>query len=168
MMKTNMKFFAAAAVMTLAMGAQGAWAATANGTASATIVNPIAVSNSRDLAFGSIATVAEGGTVALTAVSTTVVTDTSVVSSGTQTSAKFTVTGGAYNTYSFSVPETVTLARGAGGTGNTMSATLTNSTPAGLGSAGSEDIYVGGTLTVGANQANGTYSGTFVATVAYN
>jgi hypothetical protein len=75
------------------------------------------------------------------------------------------VTGEGTSAYTVTIPGTISIASGT----NTMSI-VPVSDPNGSGAlvGGTQDIYVGGTLTVGATQPVGTYSGTFNVTVNYN
>ena len=80
-------------------------------------------------------------------------------------SGKFTVTGLAGSTYKLTVPESTTIANGS----NSMTIALTKSASStgNTLSGGTSTFYVGGTLSVGATQATGNYSGTYTVTVAY-
>lgn len=137
--------------------------------ASASIVNPISVAQGTALNFGTINTDATGGSVTLTAAATTVASKsgTGVVAPSNASSGVFNVTGGAANTYAITVDSSVTLTHT--DTATTISATLTKSKDTGtLSASGADSFYVGGTLTIGANQKNGSYSGKYAVTVAYN
>jgi len=158
--------------LALAIGAMvmvgGAMAADATGTASATVINPITVSEARALAFGSVtASVTTAGTVALTAVDEAVKTDTTVSSTGTQQSGKFTVLGGDSNSYTITVPATASLASTSSNDAADMTVTLTQSKTSGSLVAGTDAFFVGGSLAVAANQNSGAYTGTYTVTVAY-
>jgi spore coat protein U-like protein len=148
-------------------------AATATASSSSTVVVPIAISKTADLAFGKFAAVT-GGTVTVSTSGARTVTGTVVAMASTSTAAKFDVTGEAGATYSISLPATSTLNSGSDSitfdvvsdlTGtNSTSGTVSSGTLAG----GAQSIYVGGTLTVASGQAPGTYTGTVAATVEYN
>ncbi|MFC5551499.1 DUF4402 domain-containing protein [Massilia aerilata] len=165
------------AAMALAIGAAGSAMAANNATATATstVITPIAISKAADLAFGSISVGAGGGTVTVaTDGARTKTGDVFLAGGATGTAAKFDVTGSGTMTYSITLggdtslsdgTNTMTFARvsdltGAGATsGNVTSGALT---------AGAQSIYVGGVLTVAANQPAGAYTGNISATVDYN
>jgi hypothetical protein len=143
--------------------------------ASATIVSPIAINNSRALEFGNIAAGAVAGSVTLTPDAATTRSSVGVtlpVVTGTVSSAQFDVTGTPAYAYSIAItPASVNITNGA----FTMAVGSFTSTPtvaAGgtLDALGAQNIYVGATLTVGANQAPGTYTNAtaFTVTVNYN
>jgi hypothetical protein len=149
----------------------------ASSAASATIVSPIAITNTRALEFGNIAAAAAAGSVTLSpdAVTTrTFVGVTLPAVTGTVSSAQFNVTGTPAYTYSIAIaPASVNITNGA----FTMAVGSFTSTPdypvsgsGTLSALGAETIYVGATLTVGANQAPGTYTNAtaFTVTVNYN
>ena len=154
-----------------------------NATASATavVLQPIAVAKSADLVFGNV--VAGNGDV-------TVATDgartktgaTGLPTGAAANAARFDVTGSGNNTFSIDYTGSDTVLTDA--SANTMAvdwiteAVATTvptgktdpSTDAATGtlSSGAAYIFVGGKLTVGAAQAAGTYTGVVKVTVAYN
>lgn len=86
--------------------------------------------------------------------------------------AQFTVTGQPNAAYQITVPSTVTMTTGAGGTADTQIdvTTFTSSptSPATLPPGGSQTVYVGGTrAAIRATQTAGNYTGSFQITVAY-
>jgi hypothetical protein len=148
-------------------------AANATASSSSTVVVPIQISKSADLAFGKFAA-GTGGTVTVSTSGARTVTGGVTAMTSSTTAAKFDVSGetGATYTITLSGPTvltsgsdtmafaTVSDLTGANTTsGNATSGTLT---------AGTESIYVGGVLTVASAQAPGTYTGSVVATVEYN
>lgn len=142
---------------------------TATASATATIISPIAITKTADLAFGNIVAGTTTGTVVVSSTGTRSNTGgvtLPTATPGTVTAAAFTVTGLANATYTI-VPAVV-----ANPTSGSNSMTLTlNANPSGtgtIGSAGTQVVNVGGTLNVGANQAAGAYTGSFTVTVAYN
>lgn len=144
-----------------------ALAATATGTASADIVPAIAIQSSAALDFGNVAPGATAGTVVMTpagARSATGGVTLSNVDPGQ--AAQFTVTGDSGATYAITLPSSATITSGA----NSMTIDNFTSDPSGTGllTGGSQTLKVGGTLNVAANQAQGSYSGTFDVSVAYN
>jgi hypothetical protein len=159
----------------------GAWAqssATGTANATATVVRPITVSSSVDLAFGNVVPGGTAGTLTLTAASSTAATAAGGVTQpgtqvGTVTAAKFDVAGEGGLTYSITLPAsaaTITGPAAATMTVDTFTSDLgaSGTLSGALGAAGSQSFYVGGKLHVGANQAAGNYTGTFSVTVAYN
>jgi hypothetical protein len=169
-MKQIIKFFALAIVI-LAFTAVTFAQVTATATSTATIITPIAITKTLDMNFGNIAVNATPGTVVLTPASVRSVTGgcSLPATTGTVTSAAFTVTGLAAATYSITLPAVATtITSGA----NTMTVNTWTSTPTPTGTltGGTQNLTIGATLNVGANQAAGTYvSGTpFDITVNYN
>ena len=143
-------------------------AATANGTATATIVTPLSIVAAQNLAFGKIAA-STGGTVVISAAGVRSKTGAvTLVSTGsTQSQALFNLTGDPNSTYSITLPVTATITSGA----NTMTVgTFTSNPPATgtLSANGTQTVNVGGTLTVASGQVAGSYTGTFVFTADYN
>lgn len=170
-----MKFasFKAALVGTVfaaaAFGSTAAQAATADGTAKATILAALSVTNTSDLNFGTIA-VNGGGSVVVTPAGVRAATTGGTVSSaGTGASANFDIVGDSGSSILITVPAAVTLEYNDGSTVHTMAASLTTNanTSAHALTGGTESFKVGGTLTVGAGQAAGAYAGDFTVTVNY-
>ena len=163
------------AVLALAMAGTGsAIAATTTASATSTIIAPIVITKAADLAFGSFAAGATAGTVTLTPGNTRSLSGVTAVTGSTSTVAKFDVAGTAGLGYSISVTGTDLSD---GGT-NTMaftpvsdliggSITSGNATVGTL-TGGTQSIFVGGVLSVGASQAPGNYTGTITALVNYN
>lgn len=154
---------ASSAVIASVMGAQAAQAATANATASAEILEEITVSKvaNTDLDFGTIVADATGGNVVVGTNGALGTCD--LVCSGTTDAADFTVTGTAGELVTLTVPNTVSLT----GPGTAMVATLSNTGLTALDASGNGSFSVGGSLAVGANQADGAYSAPFTVTVNY-
>ncbi len=147
---------------------------TENTAASAKIVTPIQITETSALNFGTMSGGVAGGTCILS---------TSGVRTGTvnltnnaplASNAAYTVNGQISSTYAITLPSTITvikpitletmtiipIARTASAAVDGVTGTLNNG--------GTDTFTVGGTLTVGANQASGSYSGTFDVTVNYN
>ena len=187
-MKTNFKqrvlTLALAAVFAIGSVAIGvnAYAAAATSTATSTVIAPIGITAPVVLSFGKFAPGA-GGSVTIS--NSGARTGTGVILSSTAstlTAARFDVTGEASTTYAIThsgvalltgisgaaltLPSTMALAKtsdltGANvTTGNVASGTLT--------AGGTQSIFVGGALTVGATQAAGVYTGAVTVTVEYN
>lgn len=176
--RNNVRRAALASVVALgAFGASNGFAATETTTATATVIEPIAITKTAELVFGKFAPGA-GGTVTVSTSGTRTASGAILSTIGsTPTAAKFDVTGDADATYSidWSVAslltdpgssETMTLTKisdlDASGavTGEVGSGTLS--------AGGAQSIYLGGTLTVGAAQAAGDYAGDVTVTVEYN
>lgn len=150
------------------IGAMSTLAATGTGTATVTIVSPLAIGNSiQDMSFGKINAVS-GGTVSIgTNGSRTKTGNLVLVNGGSVSEAKFSVSGDPSATYSITLPAAAaTLSNGSSSL--PLSDFVSDPTSAGALSGGSGTIHVGGTLTVGSGQAGGTYTGTFAVTVEYN
>ncbi len=144
------------------MGAGAAQAATASADATANILQQVTVtSDGSDLAFGTIVTGTAASTVAVDSAGA-VTCGTGLVCSGTTTAAGFDVTGTTGETVDVSADASVTLT----GPSGTMTASLSPSVST-IVLDGTDGFSVGGTLNVGANQADGAYSGTFNVTVDY-
>lgn len=151
-------------------------AADATATASGTVVQPIAITAAENLNFGSFAPGA-GGTITVSTSGAR--TATGAIAVGTDAAAaRFDITGTASATYSITHGGTALLTNttGAGETmalakfsdltgGNATSGNVTSGT---LDALGAQSVFVGGTLTVAANQAPGLYTGSVIATVEYN
>jgi hypothetical protein len=149
--------------------------ATVTATSTATIVTPIAMTNTNNLAFGDIAVDATGGDVTISAAAvpvrtTTAPTHITLITTGTHpiSSADFAVTGLTGSTYAITLPANgvVTLT----GAGAPMPVGTFTSSVGATGSlaTGAETFYVGATLTVGGSQVAGNYTGTFQVSVNYN
>ena len=167
------------AIRAFALGAAtfavSSYAASDTATATANVIAPITITKAVDLVFGRFAPGAGGSvTVSTSGARTATGTILSTIGS-TPTAARFNITGDANATYSIAIAPAATLSDGtntmalatfsdltAGNatTGNVASGTLT--------AGGTQSIYIGGTLTVGAAQVAGAYTGNIVVTVEYN
>ena len=171
----------ATCLLTIAAAAAGslcapARAADTNVTANAAIVRPNTLIKTDDLDFGTLTSGTTGGTVTINPITNARTTSggaTPVGNDGQR--AVFQGTGGIF-LITVSGSSSVTLTR-AGGGAPPLTATLVRaaSTSGGgialLGTtllpSGVQTYYIGGTLTVPANQPAGDYSGTFTLTVNY-
>jgi hypothetical protein len=166
-MKKSIKFSAVLIVLfcsVLSAYSQGVVSPPANATA--TIIAPIAIAKTTDMAFGNIAVGAGGGTIVLsTAGARSATGDASYQAAPAATAAVFTVTGIAAATYAITLPASTTIT----GPG-TMTVDSFTSNPNGTGTltGGTSNLLVGATLHVSGAQAAGAYTGTFTVTVAYN
>ena len=150
---------------------QGANSASATANAKARIVNQItlAVAGTSELNFGDVVPSSVTlGTVSLTPAGIRAAAGGVTLGSSTAVGVPtFNVGGQANATYAITLPAGAsTLTSGA----NTMTVdTFTGSKATGTLSAGGADSFtVGGMLHVAANQAAGSYAGTFSVTVTYN
>jgi len=149
---------AAAAFTVLAFGSAAMAQTTAS--ASVTVITPVAVTKTTDLAFGSITSAATSGTVvvAATAGGTRSITGGVALVGTSGTAASFAVTADGSTAYTITVPATFAV--------GTMTATTATSTLPTSGA--STSFYVGASLAVPASTAPGTYNGSFNVTAAYN
>ena len=168
----------AAAATAAALTGPSASATETTGTANAAVVRPNTLIKTDDLDFGTIVSGATGGTVTVNPATNArgSAGGVTLAGSGAQR-AVFQGTGGLL-LITVSGSNSATLTR-AGGGAPAMTATLTRAmTTSGggiilLGSSatllpsGVQTYYVGGTLSVPANQPEGDYSGTFTLTVNY-
>ena len=143
-----------------------------NSSVGATIHKPITLSNTTALNFGGVVSSAGGGTVVLDA-ATSARTATGVTIpeglKGTVAAGLFTVGGHNGAAYSIAIPSTpviITLSAGKTMTVGTFTSTKTSGTISATN--GTDTFSVGATLTVGANQDPGVYTGTYIVTVQYN
>lgn len=154
-----------------------AHAAQATAVAGGTVVTPIAIVSSVPLAFGSFAATG-GGTITVSTSGQRAVSGVVAMGASTASAAKFDITGEPGSSYTITHSGTAVLTNTGGG-GETMAlakfsdltganATSGEATTGLLSAGGTQSLYVGGTLTVGANQAPGVYAGDVIATVEYN
>jgi hypothetical protein len=178
-MNSNFKQASLRAVLAVALAAAAVSSYAVEGVAgaTATVIAPIAINKAVDLNFGKFAP-GTGGSITIstsgTPTSTGIVRSTTV----TPTAARFDVTGDANATYAITYTGTSTTLSDGATTPSTMgmsihsSLTANNATTGtvtdGLLTGGAQSIYVGGTLTVGATQVAGTYTGNVSVQVEYN
>ncbi len=161
-------------VLALAAAAGSAAAAVATATSSSTVVTPIAITKQADLAFGSFAASGTAGSVTISPNGTRAVSGGVTAMGGSTTAARFDVVGQTGLNYSITLGGSATLTDGANSmaftsiSDVTASAITAGNVTSGTLAAGTQSIFVGGVLTVGINQAAGSYSGTVSATVEYN
>jgi Mat/Ecp fimbriae major subunit len=137
-----------------------AMALTAN--ASATVITPIAITQTTALQFGTFSPGTGAGNIDQSGAATGGVIS---VSSSTKSPGIFAVTGFTGASYTFTLPSTVTISAG----GPTMTAALSFASGGASRTltGGADTVTVNGLLTVGASQANGSYIGTYNVTVNY-
>ncbi len=138
----------------------------------ARIITPITLENtsSQSLDFGIIARGTSESTVVVAASASPSVSvtagDAVVLTSYTQTAAKFTVGGESGKSYAITIPSTTqTITDGT----NTLNITDFTCSNGATGTIGSFDVfYVGGKLTIPSAAVAASYTGTFNVTVNYN
>jgi hypothetical protein len=147
-----------------AMVSTGANAATQTATAEVDIISAVTLAQNDGLDFGVVASSAAAGTVTLPTASNTRTCSAQVTCVGTALRGRFTVSGATSGyVVAITVPASTSLT-GAGAAMNVaLSPSLTSFTSAGV----DQVFYVGGTLSVGANQVAGTYTGTYNVSADY-
>jgi hypothetical protein len=141
-------------------------------TGSATIFQPIAISKTADLVFGTIVRPLTGsGAVTINASTGARTVDPGVGQLGSGFhQASYTVTGEGGQAFNIGIPTGFTMTRTGGS--ETLTVNLASSVASGtlsnaLGTQGTLPFGVGGTLTVTNTTASGAYQGTFTVTVNY-
>jgi hypothetical protein len=144
----------------------------ANANVTATIVTPITITKILDINFGNIAIGALAGTVTINPSSVRSLTGgiTLPTITGTFNAAKFEITGENNYGYSITLPSTDTIVDDGAGHSMIVNNWTSSPTPVGLLSSGKQDLFIGATINVLANQPAGTYTSNipFTITVNYN
>ena len=146
-----------------------AGAASVSGTAKATILAPLTITETTQMSFGDISPNAiSATTVVLTTGGVRTSPDGAGLIGGTVAPGIFSLTGAGNLAYTITLPGNtdVTLTSGA----NTMAVDTFISNPSGTGAlnTGAGNINVGATLKVGIGQAAGAYTGAYTVIVEYN
>jgi len=133
----------------------------------------ISIFKNTDMNFGTIAASSAGGTVLLSVLGTRTPSGGIILPSltGTVTAAQFTVTGEPGYTYAITLPENFTLSEsGVGPASMVVNAFTSTPSATGILTAGTQTVFVGASLNVGASQTAGSYTNTigFQVTVNYN
>lgn len=163
-MKTLSRFSVLAALLAVAgTFSTASMGATATGTANATVLTPIAIAAGTALNFGTFAGNTAGTVVVSTAGARSATGGVVLATGGTVGAGTFTVTGTGSATFAVTYPPSFNVTSGS----DTM-AVVVNGAATGTLSGGTVSLPVGGTLTVGAAQAAGSYTGTYTMTVEYN
>jgi hypothetical protein len=151
-------------VAVAAMASTGAHAATQTETAEVDILAAVQLAQNDGLDFGTVASSAAAGTVALPTTSNTRACSAGVTCVGLAQRGSFTVSSATSSyTVAITVPASTTLTSG----GNSMNLALTPSMTSFVSTGAAQEFFVGGTLSVGANQAAGTYTGTYNVSADY-
>lgn len=140
--------------------------ASANG--SATIIAPIVLIKTADLAFGTFTPTAAAGTVTLNPDGTRIGSNVLLSSMAEGNAASLSLNGNAGSSFTVSLPNGATLI-GPGTSVMHINSFITNLTEANVfGVGGITILKIGGMLSVDANQALGPYHGNFDLLVNYN
>ena len=159
----------AASLLASAAASAAPVAATKNATGTASILKSLSILKKTDLDFGELV-VTTAGTAVIDPLSGAVTTTGTIVPVGTAGHpATFTATGSKNSVVNIRIPSTaVTLTRvGGGGTMTVSNWTLDGKSNRKFPLNSAFNFNVGGTLNVGTNQPDGTYTGTFTVTVQY-
>ena len=133
------------------------------------VLAPLALSRATDLDFGTIVAGATAGTLTVPADAAPVAAATGGARAiGAVAAGHFALSGEPSQAYTLAVsPSTLTLNGPSGATMSVNAFTTSPTAAATMPAGGTQTIYVGGRLNVGASQAQGTYSGILTLTVAY-
>jgi D-serine deaminase-like pyridoxal phosphate-dependent protein len=163
-MLNKTKFALVGVVAAAAMASTGAQAATQTASAEVDIVAAVQLAQNDGLDFGVVASSGTAGTVVLPTASNTRVCSAGVTCVGTALRGRFTVSGATTGyVVAINVPATTTLASGGNNMVLTLAPSMTSFTSAGA----PQIFFVGGSLAVGANQAAGTYTGSYNVSADY-
>ena len=153
---------AGAAALTAGLYSTTASAATVSADASATVIQPLVVTQTTAMNFGDLSVGTTGGTLVIDTTGGLTPSADVDTAGGTVQAGTYGVAGEAGKVYTISFPASATLNSG----GNSMTVdTFTEDAPPSPTVPSS--FNVGGTLNVGASQAPGTYSGSYTITVNY-
>ncbi len=174
-MKTSIKLFALGMILAgfgLNANAQ-VTSVSANAVTSATIVAPLAISNTQALNFGNVAVTGTAGTVDLSLTGVQTATGGVMLSpanKGTHTPAVFSITGESAYAFSVTLPGTLTITESVSSETMTVDSWIMNLATTGNHlTAGAATLTIGATLNVNATQAVGLYTNStgFEVVVAY-
>ena len=159
---------ASACAAACGLGSPGV-AATQSTVAKAITLKPLSILKIRDLDFGRIVAGTTAGTVTIDPdFNTRAKTGGVTLAGGSPQSAEFLTYGAPGKTLQINRGPLPVLTRvGGGATMNVTDITLNGTTTVFLNAAGLFDLFVGGTLAVGANQMDGVYTGTFDIIATY-
>ena len=163
-----------AALLLFVSEAKAAASNTATANASATILTPIALTNTTPLAFGTIVPSTSAGKVTVAndgtrSGSNVVLISTASTNSSASSAAVFDITGEKSKLYSVTLPADNSVSISSGSDKMVVTSFTSDVATGGNKLTGGTDSFrVGGTLLVGASQSAGTYTGTFDVTAQYN
>jgi len=152
----NLRLKTGAMVIMAGLYSAGVVAEEATGQATATVLTPLVINNITNMAFTTIASGTNGGTLIMDnagGITSGGAGDAIVVGGGGGTPLGFDVTGESGNTVTISVSNGVLNDGGA----NNMALTM-DAVPNLALTGGADSVAVGGTLTVAAGQAGGSYT----------
>lgn len=144
--------------------------AAGNGTGTATIIQPVTVTANTTLRFGTLIRPAAGSVTAVISTAGVFSGTASAVASAPQGNADFTVSGEGGQNVTVSVDASFNMTGPGAAIAVTTTATNTGShaLSGSLGSTGTLDVAVGGSISIPSTQVSGAYSGTFNVTATYN
>jgi hypothetical protein len=146
-----------------------AFGASTTGSAGVKIFQALTIEPDTALNFGSIAPGSTDGTITLSADAVTAPNVTggiTIVTGSTNSAGKFIVSGETDATYILDTIGDITLAL-VGGSGTTMTVSDVTTSAGRTLTNGTNDLFIGGTLNVAANQAAGVYAGIYNVTANY-
>jgi hypothetical protein len=177
-MRTALKVAAGLGAVTALTGlASEAFAqasASTSATGSATIIQPISITKTTDLAFGTVVKGTLASTIVISSTGAPSVSAGNAVftSTGTRSAASFLIKGEGHQAISVTVPGTFPMT---GPGGSTLSVTtiptaVTGNLSGSLGdaAAGSFTVGVGGSFPLATDTPSGAYQGSLVVSVVYN
>lgn len=178
-MRSLVHIIAAGLVAAASPGAQAFAQASSSQTTvgSGTVFQPIVLAKTSDLSFGTVIRPLSGSDVITIAPASGARSQSSgaagLMAGGVPAPdrAAYTVSGEGGQTFSISVPASLSMTRSGGAEtlAVTLSATATSGTlSGGLGAPGTAAFGVGGSIPVAAATTTGAYAGSFSVTVAYN
>ncbi|MEO8431431.1 MAG: DUF4402 domain-containing protein [Acidobacteriota bacterium] len=167
-MSTMALALAGLALGTEAYAAQNS--AIGTGTANARIITAISITPGTALNFGDVVPSGVVGTVSVDAAGVRTSAGGASLGGATGVAAgAFTINGQASATYAITLPANGVVTVTSGANSMAVNGFVSNPGPTGtLTAGGTQPLAVGATLSVGVNQAAGSYTGTYQVTVAYN
>ncbi len=164
----NNKLLLAAGVATLSASifSTGAFAASATGNASATVLEPLAITAGAGMDFGDVAGDADNATTVSLSSGGIATAGTGANASGSPAAGVFNVTGEDTLAYDITLP-TSTLLTGGGGADMTVNGFTDSEGGSASLVAGSGTFNVGAVLNINAGQGAGNYTGTYSVIVEY-
>jgi Mat/Ecp fimbriae major subunit len=162
-MLNKSKIALAGAIAAAALVSTGAQAATEIADARVEIIAPVTLLQTAQLDFGIVAPGAGAGTVTMGTGSGTPTCSAGLTCVGGGSRGTFDLTAAAGYSVDITVDTSTSLSNGA----QSMTLTLAPGAATIIANGGTQTFYVGGSLAVGANQAAGTYVGTYDVSAEY-